>query len=631
MSLFFYVALDGEGEMKAEINKGHLVSLNGNSEHLGNFRMVFPQRKNGTAVFDYLITQASGIDQLKEKVIESLTVKPFKPLQTEKVQYLALAGNSMPPGAGPDGANFIVHQVTFTLPYNTEIWFESGSVKNRKKDHHLSGDEYQVALNEHLGKFSAKFEEKFGLKSKGYSDSHQGFAKAILSNMIGTVGYFYGHSLVKSRYTKTGEPMKYWDAPLLTGVPSRSFFPRGFLWDEGFHNLLIGRWDEQLSMEILGHWLDLVNIEGWIPREQILGDEARARVPPQFVEQHNENANPPTLFLPLQRIVHRLAMRNNSDDHKYLERLFPRLKAWYDWYATTQTGPDDSTYRWRGRDADTNKQMNPLTLTSGLDDYPRASHPTTSERHVDLRCWMALASGVMAEIAEALGEPADVYKKTYSLLTDNVLLDKLHWSDAKQRYSDYGLNSDQVKLERPKPKPQAAGQRPPPPPDKVRVTKKDPVYGFVDSTFGYVSLFPFLLKIVQPDSLKLGKVLSDLHDPNLLWTKYGLRSLAKNAPLYRKYNTEHDPPYWRGAIWINMNYLVLGALHHYRETTGPHSKMAGEIYTELRENIVNNMLQQYQKTGYIWENYDDTTGEGRGSHPFTGWSALIVAIMAEEY
>ena len=197
-----------------------------------------------------------------------------------------------------------------------------------------------------------------------------------------------------------------------------------------------------------------MNTEGWIPREQILGKEARAKVPDEFVVQHNRNANPPTLLLTLHSIVRDISEDMTDWWRDYLKRMWPRLSTWYTWFNTTQLGDTRGAYRWRGRNASALRELNPKTLTSGLDDYPRASHPTVDERHVDLRCWMALASQLMGDIGKLLGRrDSKKYIDTAAFLSDNKHLDSMHWSVSHQAYMDWGFHTDDVTLARQKPPP----------------------------------------------------------------------------------------------------------------------------------------------------------------------------------
>jgi len=74
-------------------------------------------------------------------------------------------------------------------------------------------------------------------------------------------------------------------------------------------------------------------------------------------------------------------------------------------------------------------------------------------------------------------------------------------------------------------------------------------------------------------------------------------------------------------------------LHHYAyvETGGPYTAQAAAIYAQLRAGLVGNMFKEWERTGYVWEQYAPADGLGHKAHPFTGWSALVLLIMSEMY
>lgn len=91
---------------------------------------------------------------------------------------------------------------------------------------------------------------------------------------------------------------------------------------------------------------------------------------------------------------------------------------------------------------------------------------------------------------------------------------------------------------------------------------------------GYISIFPLLLGLVPTTSPHLGALLDMMSDPAHLWSDYGLRSLSKSDEFY---STGEN--YWRGPIWVNMNYLALSSL--YKVTT-PRAKLT-RITSQLED------------------------------------------------
>lgn len=112
---------------------------------------------------------------------------------------------------------------------------------------------------------------------------------------------------------------------------------------------------------------------------------------------------------------------------------------------------------------------------------------------------------------------------------------------------------------------------------------------------GYISLFPFFLQHIPSDSAHLKDVLQLIKSPDHLWSPYGLRSLSISDEYFGQ-----GENYWKGPIWIQMNWLALKALHEkYMQEPGPYQEIARDIYTDLRKNVVENVFKVRHMTEAI--------------------------------
>ena len=223
--------------------------------------------------------------------------------------------------------------------------------------------------------FRNNFNNIFPIDRNDVAANFTEMGRAALSNMLGSISYWHGYSNATGSCLPNGSTVNFGPLDLIAAEPSRPDFPRGFLWDDGFHNLLIRQFDTDLSIQIISSWLDTMNTYGWIPREMFLTKEAADKVPPGpwLIEQDNV-ANPPMLIYLVSKLMADKDVMNQYEER--IKKMYPRLKLLYNWMKTIQKGPIDGTFQWQGRDGTSNLQLNPPTLPSGLDDFPRASHPS---------------------------------------------------------------------------------------------------------------------------------------------------------------------------------------------------------------------------------------------------------------
>ena len=71
---------------------------------------------------------------------------------------------------------------------------------------------------------------------------------------------------------------------------------------------------------------------------------------------------------------------------------------------------------------------------------------------------------------------------------------------------------------------------------------------------GYPNFLPLIVGLVDSTEVLELQILSMMNNATL-WTDQGIRSLSKEDV---NFGTGYN--YWRGPIWINMNYLLLRSM-----------------------------------------------------------------------
>ncbi len=348
--------------------------------------------------------------------------------------------------------------------------------------------------------------------------------------------------------------------------------------------------------------------------------------------------------------------------YAFLKKCFDKLAAWFEWFEIYQKSPgDQKTYQWYGRNSEHN-------LASGFDDLPRGMTPNIYERHLDLHIWIIELLNTLRNLSQIYDfDLIDHFEKMIKKMKDNLF--SLYFDKSMNILNDYLgpqfklISSDNFRRLVPpylwrgdgkcgRENLNALGEPSECNPysdmpccsefgwcgntpghcrcEKCHQAKKlenRPKFNQKEAIFnphiGYVNLFPLIFGYLNPDESIFKSTLELLEDSDELFSNFGIRSLSKTDSLY---HTGED--YWRGNIWLNINFLVLRGLYKFYKQSSPEAE---ELYKKIRRNLVKAVFDEWKISKMFFEQYSDKNGRGLRAHPFNGWTSLILNIITERY
>lgn len=332
-----------------------------------------------------------------------------------------------------------------------------------------------------------------------------------------------------------------------TMMPSKVHYVGVWHWDQFFHAIAYRHVDTRLAEDQIRILLDHQQPNGMIP--DAIHDEGLVTHLETPVDA--DVTKPPLIAWAV------LKLYETSGHTDFLQEVYEPLKRWHRWWLDENSdGRGLCVYR--------------HPFSSGLDDSPLWDYgmPVTAP---DLNTYLYIQCDCLARIAAIIGEDEDVqeFRSRGTELAARMV--EVLWDEDTGMFN--ALHGDEV------------------------IPVKTPF-----------NLLPMWIREI-PEHIR-ARLIANLTDPDLFWTRYPLATVAVSDPHF-------DPmQMWRGPTWVNINYLFIEALTVARQFA---------LAAELRRKT----LDLIMRLDDIYEYYNPLTGERPPkAAPIFGWTSAVFVDLA---
>ena len=261
----------------------------------------------------------------------------------------------------------------------------------------------------------------------------------------------------------------------------------------------------------------------------------------------------------------------NYNDTNRLKKVFPILLAYYEWFHTYRSWPDGTYYS--------------SGWGCGMDNQHRMDKNFNAAWSHGFLSWIdtsfqeVYSAKILIEMAKVLGRENDVIdiKNQTDKLSNQI--NNYMWDEKDKYYFDRFKNGELSK------------------------TKS------IASYWG-------LLAGAVPEN-RINDFVKHLQDTTMFARKHMIPTLSADDA-----NFDPGGGYWNGAVWAPTNYMVLRGLTKYGFDS---------LAYQIAINHLNNVVEVFDKTDTLWENYAPDKVQGNDHSNFVGWTGLVPINVLFEY